>query len=209
VVDERQLEEEKASLALTKEGAQEEAVAALQAEVNSLLAIVENYRGDVERTTVSTPISGRIVTPRVKELEGQGRYVKPGQREVTIDVEDSRMMRAEVLIPEENIGSIERGARVRLVTWAYHDEMFYGEVVEIAPVATISADFVVEGSGVAVGDPDSKVVRVTTEIPNPDDRLKSEMTGYAKIAIEDRPLWDVLLRPIYRWFKVELWSWIP
>jgi len=207
VVDERQLEEEKASLALTKEGAQEEAVAALQAEVNSLLAIVENYRGDVERTTVSTPISGRIVTPRVKELEG--RYVKPGQREVTIDVEDSRMMYAEVLIPEENIGSIERGGRVRLVTWAYHDEMFYGEVVEIAPVATVSADFVVEGSGVTVGDPDSKVVRVTTEIPNPEDRLKSEMTGYAKIAIEDRPVWDVLLRPIYRWFKVEFWSWIP
>ena len=207
VVDERQLEEEKAFLALTKVGAQEEAVAALQAEVNSLLAIVDNYLGDVERTTVSTPIEGRIVTPRVKELEG--RYVKPGQREVTIEVEDSRMMRAEVLIPEENIGSIERGARVRLLTWAYHDEMFYGEVVEIAPVATISADFVVEGSGVTVGDPDSKVVRVTTEIPNPDDRLKSEMTGYAKIATEDRPLWDVLLRPIYRWFKVEFWSWIP
>jgi multidrug resistance efflux pump len=207
VVDERELDEAKAFLALTQEEAQEEAVAALQAEVNSLQAIVDNYRGDVERTTVSTPISGRIVTPRVKELEGH--YVKPGQREVTIDVEDSRMMYAEVLIPEEDIGSIDRGARVRLVSWAYHEEMFYGEVVEIAPVATVSADLVVEGSDVTVGDPDSKVVRVMTEIPNPDDRLKSEMTGYAKIATEDRPLWDVLLRPIYRWFKVEFWSWIP
>ena len=39
------------------------------------------------------------------------------------------MMYAEVLIPEENIGSIERGRQVRLVTWAYHDEMFHGEVV--------------------------------------------------------------------------------
>ena len=207
VVDERELDEKKAFLALTQEGAQEEAIAAFQAEVNSLLAIVDDYRGDVERTTVSTPIAGRIVTPRVKELEG--RYVKPGQREVVIEVEDSRMMYAEVLIPEENIGSIERGVRVRLVTWAYHEEMFYGEVVEIAPVATVSADFVVEGSGVSVGDPDSKVVRVRTEIPNLDDRLKSEMTGYAKIATGERPLWDVLLRPIYRWFKVELWSWIP
>jgi putative peptide zinc metalloprotease protein len=207
VVDARELEEAKAYLALTQQEAQDEAVAALQAEINSLQAIVDNYRGDVERTIVASPIGGRIVTPRVQELEG--RYVKPAQREVTIDVEDSRIMYAEVLIPEENIGSIRRGARVRLVTWAYHDDMFYGEVVEIAPVATVSADFVVEGSDMTVGDPDSKVVRVTTEIPNPDDRLKSEMTGYAKIATEDRLVWDVLLRPIYRWLKVEFWSWIP
>ncbi len=207
VVDERQLEEEKAFLALTQEGAQEEAVAAFQAEVNSLQAIVDDYRGDVERTTVSSPIGGRIVTPRVQELEGH--YVKPGQREVTIDVEDSRMMYAEVLVPEADIGSIKRGVRVRLVTWAFSNEMFYGEVIDIAPVATVSADFIVEGSDLAVGDPDSKVVRVTTEIPNPEDLLKSEMTGYAKIATEDRLLWDVLLRPIYRWFKVEFWSWIP
>ena len=61
----------------------------------------------------------------MRELEG--RYVKPGQREVTIDVEDSRMMYAEVLIPEEDIASIDRGAQVRLVAWAYHDEMFHGE----------------------------------------------------------------------------------
>jgi multidrug resistance efflux pump len=207
VVDERELDEAKAFVDLTKEGAQDEAIAAYQAEVNSLQAIVDNYQGDVERTTVSTPIAGRIVTPRVKELEG--RYVKPGQREVTVTVEDSRVMYAEVLISEENIGSVKRGAPVRLVTWAYHGEMFHGEVVEIAPVATVSADFVVEGSDMKVGDPDSKVVRVTTEIPNPDDRLKSEMTGYAKIATEDRPLWDVLLRPLVRWFKVEFWSWIP
>jgi multidrug resistance efflux pump len=207
VVDQRELEEAEAFLALTQEDAQDEAVAALQAEVDSLQAIVDNYQGDVERTTVSTPIAGRIVTPRVQELEGH--YVKPGQREVTIDVEDARRMHAEVLIPEEDIGDIERGDQVRLVTWAYHDEMFHGEVVDIAPVATVTADFVVEGSDVTVGDPDSKVVRVTTEIPNPDDRLKSEMTGYAKIAIGDRPVWDVLLRPLYRWFKVEFWSWIP
>lgn len=207
VIDERELDEAIADLELTQQEAREEAVAALQAEVNSLQAIVGNLRGDVERTTVSTPITGRIVTPRVKELEG--RYVKPGQREVTIDVEDSRTMYAEVLIPEEDIGGVTKGDQVRLVTWAYYDEMFYGEVVDIAPVATVSADFIVEGSDLAVGNPDSKVVRVITEIPNHEELLKSEMTGYSKISIEDRLVWDVILRPIYRWFKVEFWSWIP
>ncbi len=35
------------------------------------------------------------------------------------------------------------------------------------------------------------------------------MTGYAKIATGDRPVWDVLFRPIIRWFKVQVWYWIP
>jgi len=206
-IDTKQLDEAVAHLELVRQGAQPEAIQALEAEIDSLNSIVTNYQGQQERTVVSSPIAGQIVTPRVEELEG--RYVKPGQREIAVEVEDSRMMYAEVLVPEENAGHVKRGARVRLVSWAYHDQMFYGEVVAIAPVATVTTDFVVEGSDLTVGDADAKVVRVTSEIPNPEGLLKSEMTGYAKIAIEYRPIWDVLLRPLYRWFKVEFWSWIP
>jgi len=54
-----------------------------------------------------------------------------------------------------------------------------------------------------------RVLRVVTEVPNPDGRLKSDMTGYAKIAAGDRPLWDVIFRPLIRWVRVKVWSWIP
>jgi putative peptide zinc metalloprotease protein len=54
-----------------------------------------------------------------------------------------------------------------------------------------------------------RAVRVITEIPNPDGLLKSDMTGYAKIATGQRPVWDVLLRPFLRWCMVEVWYWIP
>ena len=57
--------------------------------------------------------------------------------------------------------------------------------------------------------PDGPYVRVTTEIANDDGLLKSGMTGYAKIATEPRPVWDVLSRPIIRWFRVQFWYWIP
>jgi len=55
----------------------------------------------------------------------------------------------------------------------------------------------------------SGVVRVRTEIPNPDGTLKPKMTGYAKIKIEHRPVWDVLFRPFLRWLRIEVWSWLP
>ena len=65
------------------------------------------------------------------------------------------------------------------------------------------------GPGLTVADTTSKTVRIITEIPNHKGQLKSEMTGYAKVETGYRPVWDVLLRPIIRWFKVEVWSWIP
>ena len=48
-----------------------------------------------------------------------------------------------------------------------------------------------------------------TEIPNADGTLKPKMTGYAKIKIEHRPVWDVLFRPFLRWLRIEVWSWLP
>jgi putative peptide zinc metalloprotease protein len=53
------------------------------------------------------------------------------------------------------------------------------------------------------------VVRILTEFPNNDGRLKSNLTGYAKIATHDKPVWRVLLWPLIRWVMVEVWSWIP
>ena len=53
------------------------------------------------------------------------------------------------------------------------------------------------------------VVRVLTEFPNNDGRLKSNLTGYAKIGTHNKPVWKVLLWPLIRWVMVEVWSWIP
>jgi len=52
-------------------------------------------------------------------------------------------------------------------------------------------------------------VRVTTHIPNAGGVLKPKMTGYAKIMVAHRPVWDVLFRPLLRWVRIELWSWLP
>ena len=214
-VDTAMLEEAKANLSLVQSGARREQVQALEAEIRSLQALADNSRMDVESATLRSPIAGWIVTPRVEELAGT--YLKPGQRDLVVQIEDARTIRAEVEVPEEEVMSVSLGSKVEVAPWAFHDVSFKGTVVSIAPVAaTNSADAstTVQGpsqaaSQVAVSGSTDRVVRVITEIPNPDGVLKTDMTGYAKIATGHRPVWDVLFRPIIRWLKVRVWYWIP
>jgi len=215
-VDTATLEEAKANLRLVQSGARREQVQSVEAEIRSLQALVDNYRMDMESATLRSPIAGWIVTPRVEELAGT--YLKPGQRDLLVQIEDARTIRAEVEVPEEEVTSVRLGAEVVVAPWAFHDATFKGTVVSIAPVAaTNSAEnstATLQGptqgaSQVAMSGSTERVVRVITEIPNPDGLLKTDMTGYAKIATGRRPVWDVLFRPIIRWFKVQVWYWIP
>ncbi len=215
-VDQAMLDEAKANLKVVTSGARPEQIKAVQAEIRSLQALVDNFRTDVQRTTLKSPIAGWVVTPRIEELAGT--YLKPGQRDLVVQIEDSRTIRAEVEVPEEDVGGVSVGAEVKVVPWAFHDITFHGKVTTIAPVAATNAaessTATVLGPAqgathVALSGSPERAVRVITEIPNPDGLLKTDMTGYAKIAIGDRPVWDVLFRPIIRWFKVEVWYWIP
>jgi putative peptide zinc metalloprotease protein len=214
-IDTAMLEEAKANLRLVQSGARREQIQALEAEIRSLQALADNSRMDVESATLRSPIAGWIVTPRVEELAGT--YLKPGQRDLVVQIEDARTIRAEVEVPEEEVMSVSLGAGVEVAPWAFHDVSFKGTVVSIAPVAATNsaeASTTVQGpsqaaSQVAVSASTDRVVRVITEIPNPDGVLKTDMTGYAKIATGHRPVWDVLFRPIIRWLKVRVWYWIP
>jgi putative peptide zinc metalloprotease protein len=50
---------------------------------------------------------------------------------------------------------------------------------------------------------------VIATFENTDKRLKSGMTGYAKIDTVTLPVGDVFTRSIKRFFQIEAWSWIP
>jgi putative peptide zinc metalloprotease protein len=215
-LDQAKLAEAQANLDLVRSGARPEQVDAMRAEVRSLEALVDNYKVDVERTDLTSPIDGQIVTPRVQELAGT--YLKPGQRDLIVQVEDSRTIQAVVEVPEEDAAAVRVGATVKVVPWAYFNRTFLGKVISIAPVASTNTDDA--GSAtvydqdqgpaqVAVSSSTYKVVRVITELPNPDGLLKTDMTGYAKIGTETRSIWDVLFRPIIRWCMVQVWYWIP
>ena len=57
--------------------------------------------------------------------------------------------------------------------------------------------------------PIENVVPVLVELPNPGGRLKIDMSGYTRIQVGSRPLGSLLLDPVVRFFRVEVWSWLP
>ncbi len=215
-VDLAKLKSTLADLELVESGPRREQIEAREADVRGLQAVVDDYATDVERTTLVSPIAGRVVTPRVADV--QGAYLTPGRYDEVMEIEDARTLQADVEVNEEEIAAVRVGAPVRLVAWTEADAPFEGRVTGIAPVAAATAteatvtavsDEATDLGALRVPEVPYRFVRVLTEVPNPDGRLKTEMTGYAKIPIGKRPLWDVTLRPALRWLEVRLWYWIP
>ena len=61
----------------------------------------------------------------------------------------------------------------------------------------------------ASGGSANRAVRVIAELANPELRLKTQLTGFAKIRTERMPVWRVLSRVIGRWVAVQVWYWLP
>ncbi len=168
-----------------------EEIQRFEAERRRLEAEVRKAQRELELTVVRTGLDGKVVTPYVDQKVGQ--FLRKG--ELFAVVEDARTVRIEVSVPEADIPQVRMGAKVEAVLWAYSNQTFAGKVLSIA----------------TAGNNDQKaiVVRVLAELDNPDGLLKSEMTGYAKIATASRPVWRVLVGRILRWIRVEVWSWVP
>ena len=122
-----------------------------------------------------------------------GAYLPEGG--LFAELEDNRVVFAEIEVPETEIEEVTIGAEVELKLWSDSATSITGIVARIAPKAE-ERDF-------------GKVLRVTVRVPNEDGKLASGMTGYAKVAAEERPVWEAFSRVIVRFFQVELWSWLP
>lgn len=174
-----------------------ESILALEAEARRLHTLVQNYTRELELTTMTAAIDGRVTTPEIQHKVG--RYLRKGDLFAT--VEQAERVRVEIQVPEADAPQVEVGARVKVVAWAYPSETHYGAVQEIAPIASApvySPAFETENA-----------VRVIAELPNPDLRFKSQTTGFAKIKTDWIPVWYVLSRLIVRFFQVQVWYWIP
>ena len=180
-----------ANLTLVKSGTTATALAAAEAEVRRLEEQYAYLQDQVERTRLRAPASGRVVTPDLNLKLGS--YLEVGG--LFTELEDTRVAQAEILVPESDIDQVQLGDRVRLKPWGYSEDEITGKVIEIAPIAE-KIDY-------------GLVVRVKTEVPNESGLLKSATTGYGKIEGSEMPVWEAFTRPIVRFFRVEVWSWIP
>lgn len=190
-VDSSNYEVAKANLELVRSGARPEELEAQRAVIRDLEEKVGFYSRNLELTRLAAPIDGRIVTPYVETMVG--KVLKEG--DLFAAYENSKEIQAEISVPEADIGEIGIGSTVRIRPYAYSTRIYTGTVALIAPKADETSD--------------GKVVRVVTNIPNPDHELKPGMTGEAKIDGNWKPVIVAFTRPVVRFVMVEVWSWIP
>lgn len=190
-VDAQQLLEAERALDLLTSPARDERVTALKAQVTREEALLAFHRVQLEHTEIRAPIAGRVTGEGLQFAVG--RYLERG--EVLAQVEDVAQRLAEIRLPESAIGEIEVGRPATARVWAYPGTAFRGTVRHIAPVAEPGRF--------------GQVVRVQIALEDPEDRLKSGMTGAGKARGGWYPAIVVFTRALARFFLVEVWSWLP
>lgn len=190
-VDLDQIKEKMANLELVKSGATPQQLEEAEAKLQSLIEERDSFQNKIEQSVFHMPFDGKLVTMNLKQKIGS--YLNKG--EPLAVAEQANQVKVEIEVPESDIGYVKENSEVRCRFQVYNDREFDGVV------KTIDSNVTEENYG--------KVIKVVTLLENEDRRLKSGMTGYAKITGEQMPLWKVLSMAFIRFFKVEVWSWLP
>ncbi|MES0872764.1 HlyD family secretion protein [Sinimarinibacterium thermocellulolyticum] len=187
----QQLLEAERALALIESPALEERIQSLEAQKRRIQAELEFARQELAYAEIKAPIAGRIVSPALQFARGQ--YLNRG--DLLAVIEDTAELYADIRIPESSIGQVAIDADASLKPWAFPHTSFDGRVRAIAPVAD--------------DDAYGKVIRVQVVVQDPGGKLRTGMTGNAKVDAGWSLTLIVFTRAIARLLFVELWSWIP
>lgn len=213
-LDKETLKSAKKNLEVVKSGARPEEIQALEARRRKMEVELIQAKADLEHTTLYSPIDGIIISPNLSQKVGQ----RLENGDLLAVVEDSSRVLAEIEVSESDINEIIEGARVKLRTWANPLYTLEGEVIVIAPAAyeksrhritrTLTEREQLFGERELLRK-EGRVVRVLAEFTEDVDGVKSDMTGYAKIECDSRPVALAFSRWLIRLIFVEVWSWIP
>ena len=190
-VGQQQLLEAKRHLDLISGAARPEKLDEIRAEIASAQAQLQYHTQQLEYTRIRAPIDGHVVSGTL--LFAVGDYLERGA--MLARIEDSDRLQVEIRLPESAIGEIAVGNHACAKAWGVPFDCYHGVVTQIAPSADITAD--------------GRVIRVLMQVDKVDDRIKPEMTGYAKVHAATYPLIVAFTRPLVRFFLVEIWSWLP
>jgi multidrug resistance efflux pump len=201
------------ALKRVEDGAREEEIEAQKAEVERVEAEFEHFKKQVELRHITAPFAGRIVTKDVMLREGHA--VQPG--DLIAVIHDSQRLRAEIAADESAAVRVRPGMRAKLRLNGTDGQLIIGEVVHVAHKAIEAKQFDQEAFRSdretrveeILNNDESMRVRVDVEIEPGDVSLVPGMTGEARIVVSEDQLWRALWRPVLRFFRVDVWSWLP
>jgi HlyD family secretion protein len=178
------LEESQAALRLLLAGTRPEEIDAAKAELARAKAEAAFIEERLRKTEITSPIDGRVLTPRLRERLLD--HIAAGG--MLCEVATSETVNAEILVPERELDGIRIGLPTKVKVESYPGAAFTGTVQEIGEVVERK-----EG-----GD----YVRVTTRLQNRDAMLKQDMNGWAEVDAGRRSLAYLATRRLVRWIHV-------
>ena len=187
----QELAQAESALKLLRAGSRPEEIQQRVAELDMLVARKDILDDEKEKWTIKAQISGTVTTPFVEKI--LNRHLAAGDE--VCRIVDMDPVRAEMFVPEKEMGEVEPGMPVHLKARSFPTDEFVGEINFIAPVAEMVEN--------------ERVVKIRTELANADGKLKPEMTGVAKIHAGRRRVIELMTRRIIRWFRTEFWHLLP
>lgn len=162
------LEVARKALALAQAPARGEEIAAAEARVAQARATIALLRAQLQRYSLTAPISGRVLN----------RLVEPGEvaqaGKVVMHIGDLSALELTVFVPEPDLGYVQLGQEVDVRVDTYPDRTFKGTVVWIADEAEFTPKNVQTRE-----DRMETVYRVKVRVPNPEGILKPGMPADA------------------------------
>jgi len=144
----------------------------------------------VDRTRVTAPLSGVVLTMRPWERVGE--WLDAGETFVLLGSTDN--LELEARVPQRHIDRVRVGQEVRLKVEARPEHMFVARVTEIAPQAEAGAS-----------EEDEPTFVVRARIDNSEQLLRPGMQARAKIVGDRRPLGWIVIRPLVEWMQLRFW----
>ncbi len=179
-----QLSQARADWKLLEAGSRPEEQRRKEAEIRSLEAQLELDQRGLDATEMKTPMAGVLVTKKPRELVNS----RVGAGDVVFEILEPLEMRADVFVPERDFDVLRVGLPLKVKVTAYPTTSFEGKITRIAQE--------VERRDI------ENVVRVEGVLQNKEGLLLPNMTGFAEVEAEERPLLDLAMRRVVRWFRV-------
>ncbi|NEN93838.1 MAG: HlyD family efflux transporter periplasmic adaptor subunit, partial [Okeania sp. SIO3H1] len=146
----------------------------------------------LQKTDLIMPLKGYITEGLLQQ--NVGRYLTTGSTLAMVQSEKDIQLILEV--PEHDGILMQKGQKAYIRLLAFPGTSVEGIVSRVEPAPRIEEGY-------------NRVFQVEILVDRHDLPWKPGITGYAKVHVGWKPLGLVLLRPLARFFYVEIWSWFP
>lgn len=184
---EKESADAQATLRILEAGSRPEDIDAEKARLARIGEEKDYYEKLGAKVRVTSPVSGVILTPHLKEKIGQ--YLKEG--ELICEIEDPQSMEVETLLEEQDVHRIQSGCTATLKPRSLPLLTLSARVKSIAPQA--------------VAGKVQSTVNVYCQLENPSVELITGMTGYARISCGQCSPASYLSGRFLRYLRTEIW----